>query len=443
MLQDRRGNIALKFALVAPVVVLLTVGSIELASVRADQQRLQGVADSAALAGANELHLGVASSAPIERARAFVAAQLASLPRPPKATVGVAVVERGSGGRGLRVEIAAKRMSFFGNMLPPGGWDIGVQATASSMGMAPLCVLGHGQGVGDALKMEGSAQLKSPACMVQSNDRIKVAASSRIFAAITQSVGRATGQIQPAAQTGAPPIADPYLDMKITVPGACTSSKVVKVDKSRSLAPGIHCDDYVVSGKNVVLTLQAGDHYFVNSRLEMKSDSTLAGQDVALVFDRSSFDFLDKSQVTLGGRRSGSLAGFVIVGLRPKTAWCKPKPGAEDDDDDEDDDDEDDDDDDDGPPKPSRPKDCRLGSEFKMASDNVKALNGVIYMPSSKLIVEGKNQVAGTSDWTVMITEQLEIRGSPILVINADYSGSLVPVPDGVGWRSSAVRLVG
>lgn len=138
----------------------------------------------------------------------------------------------------------------------------------------------------------------------------------------------------------------------------------------------------------------------------------------------------------------------MLIGLRPQDGFCPggkpPKRGG---DEDEDDDDDDDDDDDGGQTIEQildlvRPDDCLLGSEFAMSSDRVERLDGVIYFPVSHLIVEGKNPVAEGSDWTVMIVRSLEVRGSPTLVINADYSGAVVPVPAGVGTQGGVVRLV-
>jgi hypothetical protein len=41
--------------------------------------------------------------------------------------------------------------------------------------------------------------------------------------------------------------------------------------------------------------------------------------------------------------------------------------------------------------------------------------------------------VADQSAWTVVVAKSLQLTGSPNLVINANYSGSSVPVPGGVG----------
>ena len=63
MVQDTRGNIALKFALLGPVVALIAIGVIDVASVHSADSRLQDLADASALAGATELSLAIDGAA--------------------------------------------------------------------------------------------------------------------------------------------------------------------------------------------------------------------------------------------------------------------------------------------------------------------------------------------------------------------------------------------
>ncbi len=287
-------------------------------------------------------------------------------------------------------------------------------------------------------------------CLLHSNQTVVAGGLSSIRAATTQAVTTAQGNIRRAPQQGAPPIEDPYLDVNPRTVLACptvagkSAKKAIEIKTSQTLAAGLHCDDDLVKG-DAVLTLASGEHHFVGSRLVLKNQARLSGSDVVLIFDDAAFDFLDESRVTLSGRRSGDLAGFVIIGLRPKTLRC-PKPPKGDEDEDDEDDEDDQDEDESGDPGAEiddiSPDDCSLGSEFLMASDNVESLEGVIYFPVSKLIIEGSDRIAEASDWTVMVVQSLEIRGSPTLVINADYSGAVVPVPAGVGPGSGVANLV-
>ena len=62
--------------------------------------------------------------------------------------------------------------------------------------------------------------------------------------------------------------------------------------------------------------------------------------------------------------------------------------------------------------------------------------------PQARVIVEGKSNVAQDSAWTVIVARELQLKGSPSLVVNANYTSSDVPVPEGVGPRRGRSRLV-
>jgi hypothetical protein len=167
------------------------------------------------------------------------------------------------------------------------------------------------------------------------------------------------------------------------------------------LAPGIHCGNLTVR-KQAVVELLPGEHYFINGHLMLMENSQLIGTNVVLVFDdKSNFTFQDGSQISLQGRQGKSaLAGFVIATTRSNT------------------------------------------QTFTISSDAARQLLGTIYVPSATLAVSGtNNQVADQSAWTVVVAKAITLAGSPNLVINANYAGSTVPVPGGVGPRSGRVTL--
>lgn len=119
------------------------------------------------------------------------------------------------------------------------------------------------------------------------------------------------------------------------------------------------------------------------------------------MFDKlSKFEFRDQSRVNLDGRRTGAYAGMVLAALRGNT------------------------------------------QDFLISSDHVDRLLGVIYIPDAKLIVDGRSEVARDSAWTVVVAKSMQLQGTPSLVINANYSGSSVPVPEGVGPRDGGSQLV-
>jgi Flp pilus assembly protein TadG len=386
---DRRGGTAIIFAVSVPILALLTCGTVDLASLSSDHSAMQDVADAAALDAAKQL--GVGTNAGIAaRADQFTQTQLSDVGQRVPFTTATSIAPDNSS---VTVTLNGHRDSFFANLLPPGGWDIHVQATASNLGQTPLCVLSSGTASQDDVRLANTAVVTANNCLVQSNSDISVAGSALLHAGTVQAVGTASGNITPSPQTGSPAIADPFASMNINPPlGLCTPLDLVYTLGVNILTPGVHCGNITVRNGATVLLLP-GEHYFMSGQLQMQQNSVLTGSDVVLVFDNNSdFNFQDSAQINLSGRRSGTYAGFVIATTRQNT------------------------------------------HTFAISSDSARQLLGTIYIPNAKLQVTGSgNQIADQSAWTVVVAKSVQLTGSPNLVINANYAGSNVPVPNGVG----------
>lgn len=401
---DTRGNIALGFALFAPGLILLGVGAIDLYAVHTAQSRMQSIADAGALAGAPALALATDGAAAKERAAAFVAAQMSEWDGAPSFEGDYEIVDQG-GQRAIHVVLRGHRPSFFANMLPPGGWNFSGDATATSLGLVPLCVLVTGGAQTRVLHLENASRLAAPACMVHSNRDILVEGGS-ITAAAVQAVTSASGSISPSPGTGAARIDDPFsgLNLERHKGLECPVRAIVEPLKLAvgvtRLRPGVHCGGLDASGTSTLI-LEPGEHWFLGGHLVIEQGARLEGDDVVLFFDKASkFEFLDTALVRLSGRTSGEYAGIVMGATR------------------------------------DNPQD------FIISSDNVESLLGVIYVPAAQLVVEGKADVARDSAWTVIVARKLQMTGSPSLFINANYNATNVPVPSGVGPRTGGARLI-
>ena len=396
--RDRRGGISIVFCLGLMVLALVVCGGIEMADLFSERTKMRDVADSTALWGAATLAL-TGEDGVEERAIAYAQAQLAQLPMRTSLTVEANIVQVGSNPQeqqpALRIIIRGHRESFFGSLFPPGGFKVSVSSTALSVGKVPLCILAHGGN--DAIDVKDSSNVVATGCLVHSNDDVFVNSAAKLDAGLTQAVNSASGPISPKANTGAKAIDDPFVDLPIvadkcpliTVPPLLHSTGLL------TLQPGVHCRDIIIF-ENASLRLAPGEHWFVKAKIELKEDSRLDGSDTVLFFDKDSkFDFKDRSVVNLEGRKTGQYAGFLIVGTRDND------------------------------------------QNFSISSDNVETLLGTIYMPAAKLIVEGKSDVARDSPWTVIVAEQVELKGDPTLVMNTDYNIGGVPVPGGVGNKAT------
>lgn len=185
------------------------------------------------------------------------------------------------------------------------------------------------------------------------------------------------------------------------IPSSCSGIGATYNAGTATLPAGVHCGKYSVQG-TATLILSPGDHYFVNGGIWVLQNGSLTGTDVALAFSgNSQFHFNGAAQVSLEGRHIGPLAGFVLVTSPLNTGV------------------------------------------FTIQSKNVARLYGTIYLPKAKLSVSGAGgQVAQQSAWTVVVADQLMTTGAQELVINSAYSGSGVPVPQGVGPPSiGSIRL--
>lgn len=406
LLRETRGSIALKFAFIGPAVLLLGVGAIDLLAVSSAQGRLQAIADAGALAAAPALALATDGSAARERAASFVVAEISQWPEAPAYEGTYEIVDQG-GQRAIRVLLEGHRPSFFANMLPPGGWQFVGDATATSVGLVPLCVLITGDSGNRLLHVRDRGRMNAPSCMVHSNRDIDVEGGS-VAAAAVQAVTSARGSISPTANTGAAPIDDPFAGLDLErEPGLgrlCSAAELTNRIRVTSgthyIRPGRRCGGIEAKG-TARIVMEPGEHFFLQGHLVVDETARLEGQDVVLFFDQASrFEFKGEARVNLDGRKSGAYAGIVMGSMRNNR------------------------------------------QDFVISADHVESLLGVIYVPSARLIVEGTAEVARDSAWTVIVAREVRLSGSPSLFINANYGASDVPVPAGVGPRTGGSRLI-
>jgi hypothetical protein len=287
----------------------------------------------------------------------------------------------------------------------------------------PLCVLVFGSG-NSQIHVTGNSQLQAGACLVHSEESVAVDGSGSITADVTEAVTTAKGTIGPdAALTGAaplPPPKDPFASVNVNFPSTCTkkpAATTVNVGQTVTLdsyetnpSNAMHGDVNVNGG---TLILSAGEHYFcghlsVNGAASVPGGvaliNNLQGTDVVLDFDTgATINFGATASVSLSGRQSGALAGFVIIADRAYT------------------------------------------QDFHIQSGAIKLLTGTVYTPAAKLMVDttpSVNLLGANTPWTVIAANDFALNGGGTLTVNSNYAASSVPVPTGVGnRRASSVSL--
>jgi len=395
------GNVSVIAAIAAVPVVLAVTGVIEITDMSSARAQLQEAADAGALAGAGQLAIATIGSTQISQTAVTVAGQ--------------SVETSGSGGKtttpafAATVDMRAGSVTVTGSaehkpligFMNFGDQDLTVTATAENVQRVPLCILQTAKSGG--IKVEGTARIRATGCAIHANADIKVASGALIQAEAAQATGSVSGPIEPAGQSGALPIDDPFASMYLGSKKLCNllEGNLLPIQLgsgTMSLPPGLHCLPITVIG-NGTLFLQPGDHYFL-APLIMTDNSTLRGDDVSLIFGIGNvFNFAKNATVRLSARKSGPNAGFLIATSRDNVGT------------------------------------------FSIASGNVSELLGTIYIPNAHLVVDTPGNVAQNSAWSVIVAKTLTLKQNPVLVINNNYTGSGVPVPEGVGPMKSAPKL--
>ncbi|UDF05019.1 pilus assembly protein TadG-related protein [Asticcacaulis sp. AND118] len=390
------GQAGITVTLLAVPLMLAVGGAVELTAVSRDKTILQEAADAGALAGAGRLTLatyGQNTSGINSFATQTAYKQLQGIGDSVDVTFTATTdLQKGT----VEVRGLAKRKPIFSAITF--GTELNILARAENLQRTPLCVLQTKDG---GLTVRNTALIKAAGCAIHANHDIIVESGAMIEAERIQATGKVTGITRPQAGEGAMTIPDPFSDMDLKPPYPCLSLPLeIRVLSSQSvtLPPGVHCGLLQVGGSGRVHLLP-GEHYFM-SKIQLSNVAQLTGDDVVLIFDSDDkIDIADKGEVRLTARKSGKFAGFLIATSRDNT------------------------------------------QTFSIKSDRVSQLLGTIYIPNAELEIETAGSVAQDSAWSVIVARTITLRKDPVLVINKNYAGSGVPVPEGVGPNRSAPAL--
>jgi hypothetical protein len=313
------------------------------------------------------------------------------------------------------VRLEGHRISFFANMLPPGGWHFEALATAVSVGKTPLCVLGTRTNAQN-INLLGTSYLLAPDCGIHSNGDISGAAGAHMVGLRIQAKGTASGPVMtPLPGQSAAIIDDPFASMSFpsldpTCAGKFANGNTVYLtygdNGTHYLDPVMHCQPISVDNQTT-LVLKPGNHFFYKN-VRLQGSGRLEGEDVFLFFDRGSDTIFGGTNlsnrftsVNLVGRKSGPYAGMVMATVSG------------------------------GSPN------------IILPGDRIERLIGVVYVKNGFLEVNGSGVAAEDSAWTVIVARQVSSTGTARIQINADYGSSDVPVPKGVGPNAGGLGGTG
>ena len=396
----QRGQVAVITGLIALPLGMIVAMSVELVALSSERARMQAAVDAAALAGASQFAVSGNLAKPAsDYAENFARQQLQDLS--PRLKMRFAAQQDQSGG--FVVDAIGSRDSFFGNLVPPGGFTIRVKAIAETLSQQPLCILSlKNNHRGVSIQANSSSAIRAQNCLIHANGATQTRQNGLIQAGAIQSTGVATGSgFTPAAHSGALQVPDPFRDRNIEGSATCRFGRLEAVKLYGemghfALLPGTHREKIIVSGMSALL-LMPGQHTFC-AGLTVQDNSRLRGDDVVLIFDNGSLVAMDNASIRVSGRKTGPWAGFVVVSRREND------------------------------------------DEMRISSSQVDQLLGTIYLPGSDLIIDDVGPVAEASSWSVVVAKGVITDKNGGLTINSDYVGSGVPVPVGVGNSAAAQK---
>lgn len=314
-------------AVQSALLLLLVLGflalGLESASLLLEQRKQQAVADSAAVAAASAVKLGVTDLQGEARA---VSAQLGYRNGVGGVTV-TAVNPPATGphtGDADYVEVKVKRtfMPALTQLFRPGSVSVMARAVASTGAGgggagSGVCALVLESTSADAVKLDNTGKITLPSCGLQvnstSNNAVRMYNNSKIDGNLM--VGGDVSTINSATITGtvtkqAPAATDPYASVVLpsshveTMPSLSNNQKV-------QLKPGIYTDGWSFWGSQEV-TLDPGV-YYVRKNLLLSNSVTITGTGVTIVIDGNYAIGMSNSTVlNLTAPTSGPTKGIAI-----------------------------------------------------------------------------------------------------------------------------------
>ena len=433
---SRDGNVALIFALTAPLLIAAAGLGIDFQARLAQKAGLQDAADTLALRGARELLIDSSSPQLIE---ALILAVADKQFREKLGDFTVAPVVDGSRKIVTVTMTQPSKDGFFLSQIIPHEDPIVVDASAQSKGVTNVCVISLEPVADYAVRAMSSAKLTAPKCAVLSNSTstrgISVTNLAKITSNMICSGGGYAGGVSNYSQlpiTDSPAFEDPLAERVAPSAGACDevgmvlgqqvtlsnllgtveAARIAALDASNDatlpghtrfdLEPGVYCGGLEVNS-DADVHLAPGIYVIKDGPLNVDLGARLHGENVGfyLTGDKATFRFGFESLIYLTAPKTGLMAGVLFFEDRAAPA----------------------------------------NRNHIILSSNARTLLGTIYLPRGILNVAALQPVADASAYTALVVNRLTMAGSPTLALNANYSATDIPVPEGVGPTGGQVFL--
>lgn len=404
------GSVALIFALVFPVLLLITAGAVDFGAAVRQKSNLQRAVDAAALAAASELSLSNSKTSNVNGViqtlvESYVKAAQANKQFP---SVMVSTIVHTSP---LQVEVNASQsfQSIFGDAFGLQVKDFKVRTVAQVIGQPNICVLVLHPSTNGALSLEQKALVTGDNCAVYSNSTHNIGIKSKSSAVLKASTICSAGGIQGGGKNFDPPpymdcptFEDPLRDRPEPTSGTCVDVKPTSITTSQRLQPGTYCGLSISGGANVELS--PGTYVIKNGPMLVNGGASITGKGVGIFLTGKGayVDFAGDSIISLEAPTTGPMTGLLIFAARQAAS----------------------------------------GAQHRIYSENAQVMVGTVYIPTGELRIDGSADVGSKSAYTAIVAQTVRLYGGPHIILNTNYSETDVPVPDGIKGAGQPIKII-
>ena len=409
------GSVAVMLAVALPA-LLGTVGiAVDYSSAMHQKSSLQSAADSAALNAARELIIAEPTPSRLHAiANRTVDALLNA--REGASRDWRVKTSMADDRKAVNVEVARPIVPVFGLLNKLYGFgaaefsEASAKATARLSHNSKLCLLTMGDN-DNAISLHADARLTGASCSIHSNSRsaraISLERNSKLIADLICSRGGIENRgssVQAETLNDCPPVVDPLRARIAPQIGPCVFSKREIIKQGNiTLNPGTYCGGIEIRD-GAQVKLNPGTYIFDDGDLTVRGNASLIGENIGLFFrgPQAYFRFTENALVDLTGPKDGAMSGILL--WRDKVMNLADKASSK-------------------PPHLTN----------TITANRARRLTGTIYLPEGTLFIGASAPVAQISDYTVILVRRLTLSDGPNLVLNTNYAGSDVPVPQDLG----------
>jgi hypothetical protein len=317
--RSERGNVAVVFALCAPVLIGGAAFAVESTYWYYKDLQLQAAADAAAYAGAIEARAGRTASEVLAAARAQASENGFDATR---GTIAVNTPPTSGPNRvaaAVEVILDQPQERFFTQIFSARAISTRARAVARFQTAANACVLALSPSASQSAWFSGSSNLTLTGCSVMSNsvasDAVKVQGSARLSTPCVISAGgvEATSGLTmtscPSAMTQQAQVADPFASVPApSTSGACQNGFAA------ALTPGKYCAGLSLSGD---VALAPGVYVISGGTFRINANANVTGSGVTFYLTNGArLQFNGNASMDLSAPTSGPYAGMLFFGDR-------------------------------------------------------------------------------------------------------------------------------